>query len=267
VYKVVDVLGGEFRVLFHGTTSHGSERERDAQGRPMATRPDPLAYYYRGGPFAEAIAAIRAGTDGKARHIALIGLGIGALSCYSKPGEQWDYYELDPLMAQIAANGHLFRSMTICAPRAAFILGDGRLALQRNTRPIDLLLIDAFTSDSVPVHLLTREAMALYKSRLSPHGFLVMNISNRNMELASIVAASAAANGMTVAVKRDRSRVDQQRTLRMAAEIAIVAKSQSDLVSLALNGWSPPAPRADVRVWTDDYSNVPAAIFRKLAGR
>jgi spermidine synthase len=189
---------------------------------------------------------------------------MGALSCYAQPREHWDYLELDPTMVRIATNPRLFRSMSLCAPHASFILGDGRLSLRAQKRPIDLLLIDAFTSDSVPIHLLTVEAMALYKKKLSPHGFIAMNISNRNMELAMVVAVSAAANGMVVATKRDAKPLDTQHTLRSAAEIAIVAHSIADLQALKLKGWHVLPPDPAVASWTDDYSNIPAAIWRKF---
>jgi len=267
VYKVVDVDDGKFRVVFHGTTSHGAEQLRDRGGHLPSGKPEPLTYYYRGGPYSEAIEAARATDGGKLRQVVLVGLGMGALSCYAQPGETWDYYELDPLMVAIATDRRLFRSMSACAPHASFVLGDGRISLGRQHKPIDLLLVDAFTSDSVPIHMLTKEAFALYKAKLSPHGVIGLNISNRNMELASVVAASAAANGMVTAVKRDAKELDTQNTLRAAAEIVVVARSDRDLMALHLKGWRVVTPPSGVATWTDDYSNVPAAILRKLESR
>jgi hypothetical protein len=267
MYKVVDMEDGKFRVVFHGTTSHGAEQVRDGRGRKPSGKPEPLTYYYRGGPFSEALEAARAADGGRLGHVALVGLGMGALSCYSQPGEKWDYYELDPLMVAIATDRRLFRSMSVCAPHASFVLGDGRISLGRQHEPIDLLLVDAFTSDSVPIHMLTKEAFALYKSRLTPHGVIALNISNRNMELASVVSASAAASSMVTAVKRDFKPLDTQRTLRSAAEIAVVARSTRDLAALKLKGWHVVTPQSGVATWTDDYSNVPAAILRKLESR
>jgi len=129
---------------------------------------------------------------------------------------------------------------------------------------IDLLILDVFSSDSVPTHLLTAEAFALYARKLGPHGMIAFNISNKNMQLANVVAASAAANGMVTAVKTDIRQVDTQHTLHLRAEIAVVAKSRADLAALKLDsGWK--IARPVPRMWTDDYSNVLGAIVQKLS--
>src|SRR6185369_4973421 len=185
---------------------------------------------YPGGPFDSAIQAVRARAGGRLDRVALVGLGMGSLSCARKPGEGWTFYELDPMSATIARDSSLFRSMSVCAPGAPIVLGDGRLTL-RNAKPgIDLLLLDTFSSDAVPLHMLTRDAFALYKSRLGPHGAIAINISNKNMELADAVAASAAANGMVTVVKLENRQIGSSReTLRFRAEIALVAQSQAEL--------------------------------------
>jgi len=236
VYRVVDVEGGKFRVLFHGTTAHGAEQVRDDAGHVLIGRPEPLAYYAFNGAYGEAVNAVRARNGGKLDNVALIGLGVGALTCHALPGEHWTIYELDPLMLEIASDARLFRSLSNCAPNVKVILGDGRLTLRDSRRPIDLLLLDIFSSDSVPTHMLTKEAFALYKSKLAPHGAIAFNISNHNLELASVVAESAAANGMVTVVKTDPKPPAQ--TLKLQAEIAVVARSGSDLETLKLDsGW------------------------------
>ncbi len=268
VYKVVDVPPGKFRALFHGTIVHGAEQIRDDKGNPFRARPQPLTYYYAGGPFDKAILAVRARAGGMLAHVAVIGLGIGSLSCERKQGEAWTFYELDPMIAAIARDRSLFRTMPVCAPDAAIVLGDGRLTL-RNAKPgMDLLLLDTFSSDAVPLHMLTRDAFALYKSRLGPHGAIAINISNRNMELADAVAASAAANGMVTAVNLERRPMrPSSETLLFKSEIALVAQSDADLQALKLGpGWHVIHSPANVRVWTDDYSNVLDAILTKIRG-
>ena len=141
------------------------------------------------------------------------------------------------------------------------MIGDGRLTL-RNAKPgIDLLILDIFSSDSVPLHMLTREAFALYKARLSPHGAIAFNISNSNMELAEVVAAAAAANGMVTAVKLDHQ--PPAHSLRLKAEIAVVTRSVADMRALRLGaGWHSANPNA--RAWSDDYSDMLSAIITKL---
>jgi hypothetical protein len=190
---------------------------------------------------------------------------MGALSCQSRPDESWSFYELDPLSTQIAFDRSLFRSIALCTPGAPVIIGDGRLTLHQAKPGLDLLALDAFSSDSVPMHLLTREAFALYKSRLGPHGVIAINISNRNVELEDVIANSAAANGMVTSVALDTRKNDKAKTLRLNAEIAVVTRSSSDMAALKLGAdWRLKAPEASVPVWTDDYSNILGAVLRKM---
>jgi len=198
------------------------------------------------------------------RNVALVGLGVGALTCYAHPGENWTLYELDPLVVDIAKDKRLFRSLASCAPQAPAVIGDGRLTLRGAKPGLDLLILDVFSSDSVPTHLLTKEAFALYRQKLGPHGVIAFNISNKNMQLAGVVAASAAANGMVAAVKTGTRNVDTEHTLHLRAEVAVVARSEADLAALHLGpSWQRAQP-AD-RAWTDDYSNVLGAILQKMA--
>jgi hypothetical protein len=265
-YKVADLPSGKFRLLYQGTTAHGGEQIRDDKGKAIATRPQPLTYYYSGGPYDDGIHAVRRRAGGTLERVALVGLGMGSLSCAAKPGEAWTFYELDPTSAMIARNRSLFRSMSLCAPNAPVIIGDGRLTLRQAKPGLGLLILDVFSSDSVPLHMLTREAFTLYKSRLAPHGAIAINITNKNMELADAVAASAAANGMVTAVNLDRLPADSRETLHFRAEIALVAQTPEDMRALKLGpNWHIVRPRADMPVWTDDYSNVLSAILLKTS--
>jgi hypothetical protein len=263
-YKVADVLDGKFRVLYHGTTAHGGERIADGGGRPIAGRPEPLTYYYNGGPLADGIQTVRGRAGGTLDRVAVIGLGIGSLSCSAGPSEAWTFYEIDPMDVAIARNRALFRSMSLCAPKAPVVIGDGRLTLRQAKPGFNLLILDVFSSDSVPLHMLTREAFGLYKSKLAPHGVIAINISNKNMELKDAVAASAAANGMVTAVNLDRSPDRSKLTLRYPAEIALVARS-SDMRALKLKpDWQIVHLPAQTPVWTDDHSDVLSAILLKM---
>jgi spermidine synthase len=262
VYKVANVDGGKFRVLYHGTTAHGAEQVRDEKGQVLAGKPAPLSYYYPGQSFSRAVASIRERSGGKLDNVALVGLGIGTLTCFRAPGEHWTIYELDPLIANIARNPTLFRAVSSCAGDDPIVIGDGRLTLREAVTPVDLLLLDIFSSDSVPTHMLTREAFSLYKTKLTPHGAIAFNISNHNMELASVVAASAAANGMATAVRTDPPPPAASMALR--AEIAVVARSDADLHALHLDpSWRVVSVEPGFRTWTDDYSDVLGAILRR----
>jgi hypothetical protein len=253
VYRVLSADNGGYRLFLHGTTTHGAER--------VEGPPEPLAYYYRGGALGHAIAAVQAGG---AHRVAAVGLGIGALACYAHASETWTFYEIDPLVVQIARDKSLFRSFSACAPNAAVVIGDARLTLRAAKPGYDLLIMDAFTSDSVPVHLLTREAFALYKSKLSPHGVLVFHISNRNLELADVVAASASANGLSTAVFLNRTHRPPIANHESTSEVAVVAHNPRDLSALGLGaGWQTLSP--DTQVWTDDYSNILGALMQRIA--
>jgi hypothetical protein len=265
VYKAVAINGGKFRVLYQGTTAHGGEQMLDDKGAPVTGRPAPLTYYYRGGPYQELIQHVRDQAGGTLHHVSLIGLGMGSLSCVATPGENWTFYELDPLSVTIAHDTRLFHSVSRCLPNAPAIIGDGRLTLLKARPDIDLLILDTFSSDSIPTHMLTREAFALYRARLSPHGVIAMNISNHNLQLRDVVAGSAAVNGMVTAVKRDRLDLDMRRTLHFPAEIAVIARSMADLNALHLGpGWHVVKVAPGTRVWTDDYSAILSAIIAKM---
>ena len=258
VYKITEV--GGYHLFLHGTTTHGAEQMRDAKGRALTGRPEPLAYYHRGGGLYEAVEAVRAG--GHMDRVAVVGLGIGALSCYIRPGEHWTYYELDPLVVKLARDPRLFRSFDLCGRGVPVVLGDARLTLRNAKSGFDLLVLDAFTSDSVPVHLLTKEAFALYRSKLSEHGIIVFHISNRNLELRDVVAASAAANGM-VTMLHPFAQKQTGQPYRFPSEVAVVAKSRADLQKLHLDAeWQPLSPAG--RTWTDDYSDVLGALLERM---
>ena len=183
VHKVVESADGRFRVLYHGTTIHGAQRIRDEAGAPVSGRPEPLTYYHDRGPMAEAVTAVRA-NKGKLDRVMVVGLGSGSLACQAKPGEQWTYFEIDPVVIRIAQDRSKFRFLHECAPGSPIVLGDARLTLADVKEPADVIVLDAFSSDVVPVHLLTREALDLYMSKLAPGGALVFHISNRYLELA-----------------------------------------------------------------------------------
>jgi len=178
----------------------------------------------------------------------------------SVPGEDWTIYELDPLIVDIARNRKLFRSLSMCAPNAKIVTGDGRLTLREAKPDIDLLMLDVFSSDSVPVHMLTREAFALYRSRLAPHGALVVHISNAHLKLEDVVAASAEQNGMVTVVDAE-GRIPLG-TIDYRAQVAVVVHSVEDLKALKLGKeWHLVAPAA--RPWSDDYSDIFGAMLAK----
>jgi hypothetical protein len=264
VHKAVLLAEGRFRALVHGTTLHGAERLLDDDGSPASGEPQPLTYYYRGGPLSEGIEAARAKLHGELNRVAIVGLGVGSLACYRHRGEAWRFFEIDPEVVRLATDPALFHFISSCAPQAAIKLGDARLTLADEEPGYDVIVVDAFSSDVVPAHLLTREAIGLYTSKLTAHGSLIFNISNRNVELNSVLAASAEANGLIMVSKRDFASLDSDRTLRTQAEVGILARSVQDTgLEQGKNGWTVARPNG-TRVWTDDYSDLASAIWRKF---
>ena len=264
VHKVVDIEDGRARVLMHGTTIHGAERLIGDDGVAVSGRPERLTYYYEGGPLDEALSAARAQAGGRLPRVALVGLGVGALACARAPGEDWSVYEIDPELVWLSVRSGLFRTMPTCAPDMRIVLGDARLTLAKEKQPFDVIILDAYSSDNVPVHLLTREAMELYRSLLAPHGVIVMNISNRNMELAEVVAASAAAADLKMVSKFDPSNPKFKATFHSAADVAALARDASDFGVLGpARGWKSAPADPGFRTWTDDYSNVLGAILAR----
>ena len=205
VHKVSTSTTAAPGMSMHGTTIHGAERLLGDDGIAVSGRPERLTYYYQGGPLDEALSAARAQAGGRLPRVALVGLGVGALTCARLPGEDWSVYEIDPELVRLSVRSGLFRTMPTCAPDMRIVLGDARLTLTKEKQPFDVIILDAYSSDNVPVHLLTQEAMELYRSLLSPHGVILMNISNRNIELAEVVAASAAAADLKMVSKFDPS--------------------------------------------------------------
>jgi hypothetical protein len=263
VHKVVESADGKFRMLYHGTTLHGAQQIRDAAGRPVAGTPEPLTYYYRDGLFAEVIRAAQAA--GKTDNVASVGLGAGSLACYARPGESWTFFEIDPEVVRIARDPAKFSFLTRCAPQAPIVLGDARLTLARQPGRYGLIMLDAFSSDVVPVHLLTREALGGYLEKLAPGGVMAFHISNRYLELASVVREVAATHGLAVYLKQDR-KVTAERfleTMHANSLMAVMARREEDLSALVnAGGWTRLRADGSVRPWTDDYSDILSAIWR-----
>jgi hypothetical protein len=266
VHRVVETTTGTHRLLVHGNTIHGAERMREADGTPTQGRPEPLTYYYFGGPISEVTAAART-AQGRLNHVAVVGLGAGSLACHRHEGETWTFLEIDPEVVRLARDPNTFRFLSSCAPSAPVVLGDARLTLAASAQQFDLIILDAFSSDAIPTHLLTREALRGYLARLNPHGILLVHISNRHLELARVVAAVGATEGLVTFVKTDRKPTQFAIDLRAAAMVAVLARSEPDLGALPrADGWEKTESHAVVP-WTDDYSDIIGAMLRKKLDR
>ncbi|MCC6930427.1 MAG: fused MFS/spermidine synthase [Gemmatimonadaceae bacterium] len=248
VYRVRQY--SQFLVLQHGTTTHGG------QARLASRKKEPLTYYHREGPLGD---IFRLATDStRARDVALVGLGTGTTACYARAGERWTYYEIDPLVVSLATHPQLFTYLRLCQPDVRIVLGDARLSLAAAPdSSLDLIVLDAFSSDAIPVHLMTREALQLYTRKLRQGGVVAFHISNRYLELEPVLvelardARLAGASGNRDVTEKEKSQlIYASRWVAMAASAHTLAPLVRDA------GWSVLAPSASSRVWTDDYSDV-----------
>ena len=267
VHQVIDTSDGRFRVLMHGTTIHGAERLRADDGAALTGRPDPLTYYYDGGPISETIERTRAAHGGTLDHVALVGLGAGSLACDRRDAEHWTYYEIDPKVAEIARDPRMFTFLSACAPTIPIVLGDARLTLAAAPTRYDLIILDAFSSDTIPVHLLTREAFAIYLAHLAPHGVLVIHASNRHLDLVPVIAAAARAANLVALLKEVGKGEPVHDDFKAGSTVIAMARDTTDVDALtAQDGWRRLDPVATVGAWTDDYSNVLGALIRRKLG-
>ncbi|GJD40357.1 fused MFS/spermidine synthase [Methylobacterium bullatum] len=266
VHKIATSTDGHFRTLSHGTTLHGAMRIANEDGTPFTGRPEPVTYFTMEGGIGRAIAAVRSRQGGRLDTVAVVGLGAGSLACHAQAGEAWTFLEIDPEVVRIARNPALFRFLGACAPDARIVLGDARLTLADEPGGKSLIVVDAFSSDSIPSHLMTREALALYAAKLAPEGALVVHISNRHLELRHILARAAADKGLVTFVRDGRlmDSIDGPR-FRQASIVVAIARDEAHLGTLAEPGeWTRVVPDMGRRPWSDDFSNVVEAMLDEM---
>jgi spermidine synthase len=243
----------EYHVLQNGTTTHGG------QSRELARRMDPLTYYYMGGPLGDVFAHV---AQKPVRRVAMVGLGTGTIACYGRPEEHWTFYEIDPMVVQIARTPRYFTYMRDCAPRTNVVIGDARLSLGAATdREFDIIVLDAFSSDAIPAHLITREALALYLKKLKEDGVVAIHISNRFLDLRPVIIALANDARVAGALGERAPDTEGRGKLYYGSRWMVLAKNASVLSELVkLDGWHALGTWPESRLWTDDYTDVWGAI-------
>lgn len=254
VLRVIDFQQGRYHELIHGSTMHGMQCRE-----PGRTR-EPMAYFHRTGPLGEVFRVLEAKRI--PAKVGILGLGTGGITAYAQPGQEWTYYEIDPAIERVARNPRTFSFLSECPAWVEVKLGDGRLRLRdAPARHYDLLIMDAFSSDAIPMHLITREAVQLYLDKLAEGGILLFNISNRYLQLQAVLGALAADAGLyalwrnyhpdEVEDEDDRGRLE-----RSSSTWFIMARDPKDLGDIASDErWQEPPP-ASGAVWTDDFSNL-----------
>ncbi|MFA5190320.1 MAG: fused MFS/spermidine synthase [Verrucomicrobiia bacterium] len=257
VLRVTEDGTGRFRQLVHGNTLHGRQHLDPAHAG------EPLLYYHRHGPAGQAFALFNSVAHSLPPRVGVIGLGAGALAAYAQPGQSWDFYEIDPAVERIARDPRFFTFMSKCpASQLRVVLGDARLKLQSAPdKHYGMFVLDAFSSDSIPVHLLTREALRLYCSKLADDGILAFHVSNRRLDLKPIVATLAVDAGLTGYDWQDFAISDEDRRDGKEVSEWIVLSRRSDLRRQFQRypQWQP-LPAASGILWTDDFSNLLMAL-------
>lgn len=252
IYAVRDNGNGS-RQLVHGTTAHGIQNRGSEARERMAT-----AYYSPRSGVGQAM--IAKDQLYPAARVAVVGLGTGTLACYARPGEQWTFYEIDPEIVSIARDPKRFTFLSRCKPDARMVVGDARLTLgQEEAAGADILVIDAFSSDSVPMHLLTREAFDLYRRKLAPNGLLLVHISNRYLQLEPVIEA-AARKGWAGLVRIHLPTAAEKRDHAYASQWVALSRDPLALVVLGAQGeendWRELRRRPDFEPWTDNRSSI-----------
>jgi hypothetical protein len=260
VLRVTEAFDGEarFHRLFQGTTLHGQQCLEPGRRR------EPLAYFARTGPIGQVFEVLHARSAAeRARtplRVAVVGLGAGTLAAYARPGERWTFYEIDPAVVRIARDPRAFTY--IQDSRAGSIgvdVGDARLRLRKAAEHgIDLLVLDAFSSDAIPTHLLTREAFQLYRAKLATRGLIAMHLSNRMIDLDPVVGRLAQDVGFAGRVRHDRMPTAAERRAGKSASVwAVLAAHPAELGPIADDPrWRLPRIEPGDAVWTDDRSSI-----------
>lgn len=273
VYTITDDPARQQRRLAHGTTLHGIQRTAPGHERDATTYYGPKSGVGLTLERAKELAGPRAA-------IGIVGLGAGTLACYRQPGQRWTFFEIDPAMVDIARDPGKFTFLSQCAGDAPVIVGDARIQLSHQPpASFDILVIDAFSSDAIPLHLMTSEAISVYARALKPDGILLFHISNRFFDLEPVLSTEAKARGWAAAIRMDPVNVESpSKALTPSNWVALTATAarMQALTSTiqprdkaAIEGaWVPLESRPGFTRWTDDYaSTLPIMLWGHLLGK
>jgi hypothetical protein len=257
VLKVQYYPDEEAYTLTHGTTLHGE------QIRTPGEKSEPLTYYHTTGPIGQVFAEF-SGPRAKP-NVGLIGLGSGTLASYGEPSQHLTFYDIDPVVRDIATNPNYFTYLRDCRASWEIVLGDARLKLREaDDNKYGILVVDAFSSDAIPIHLITREALELYFRKLSADGILAVHISNRHLDLQPVLGNLAQELGL-VGLRQYDSDADRRPVPGISvSDWVVLARRPEHLGKLAEDQrWQPIETDPKVGLWTDDYSNLLSVFLWK----
>ncbi len=259
----VEAEPGRFHRLVNGTTTHGGQYL--SPGRALR----PTTYYHQSGPIGQFMATRP--RAGRTDRVAVLGLGGGGMACHARAGERWTFYEIDPTVERVARDPSLFTYMRDCPGHREVFLGDARLSLAgARDRSYGLIVGDVFSSDAIPTHLLTREAVRLYRSKLTADGVLALHISNRYLELGPVAAELARDAGLTCLSQDEPEAAARLVPGKAAAHWVLMAATPGLVGSVGSDPrWRPCRSEPGAEVWTDDFSNLVEALDLRIlpAGR
>jgi spermidine synthase len=253
-YKVRLAPDGAQRTLAHGTTLHG------VQSVDRSRSSEALSYYHTSGPLGDVFAA--APIAAAHPRIGVVGLGVGSVAAYRKPSQTWTFFEIDPAVERIARREEFFTYLSACGSACGVVIGDARQSLAADSTHYGVIVLDAFSSDAIPMHLVTREAIRMYLERLAHGGILAFHISNRHLNLEPVLARLAEEAQLVSMIRRDRSATIEA-SGKASSDWLVMARTREDLGVLASNDqWSPSRSESGVDVWTDDFSNILTLLLR-----
>lgn len=251
----------DVRLLSHGTTLHGAQ----AMDTPNPCRP--MTYYAPETPIGQVI--LNMGKDKRHMVVGAIGMGAGSVAAYARPDDEYRFYEIDPLVIAMSTRPNFFTYISSCpaTSKVDWRLGDARLSVAKEKNGVfDVLLVDAFSSDAVPAHLLTVEAMRMYLSKMQPDGIIIMHLSNRNLDLMRPVAAVATEVGAAVLARRFSPDTDID-LVQSAENVIILSPTKAGLRPYLDDPYWYTPKSGGVEPWTDDFSNLFTAMVRQMQDR
>ncbi|MEE3323495.1 MAG: fused MFS/spermidine synthase, partial [Pseudomonadota bacterium] len=240
------------RTLFHGTTQHGNQPVA-AEHKLVKT-----GYYAAQGPYNDVFEALSRTTEGK-HNVAVLGLGIGTLACFTQPQRHYDFYEIDVDVIEMAEDPNYFTYLSDCGSEYTNYLGDGRIEVGKQPdKNYKMIVADAFSSDNIPVHLITLDAARLYQEKLQDDGVLVFHISNRFLDLEPVMHTIGKALGLTTLkkYKDELTEIGDTKLASYPAQLVIMTNNEDYLTHVKSLGWNETNAPDDFKVWTDDYSNI-----------
>ncbi len=251
VNRIVYDRRGPYHSLVHGTTLHGRQNLDPQRSQ------EPLTYFHPTGPIGQTFQQLN--SSDRLQNVAVLGLGIGTLAAYAQPGQTWTFYEIDPIVEKIARDSRYFTFLEQAQAPFSIILGDARLQLAKTPdNTYDLLIMDAFSSDSIPVHLVTQEALELYLTKLRDRGIIAINISNRYINLEPVLATLAKTLGLATLQQLNRDLSLEEKALgKTPSQWVLLAQKAEDFGNLrADTRWQAISDTEKAPLWTDDFSDL-----------